>query len=175
MWELRAACQMAEEERDGGFSLRTSPLIHVRPCTFRSLGSAQFYCTHLYLSLLPRTSRACPATSSEVSSAPRLHASMFSSVKQHSMHRLRFEPSNGSRRIVGQCWTACASFAGYAPLDVRPFPDVLACIYREGDPVITRIGMLQPQPESCMNDSASAAFAGREAVFHKEALHCQKH
>lgn len=46
LWELRAACQMAEEERDGGFSLRTSPLIHVRPCTFRSLGSAQFYCTH---------------------------------------------------------------------------------------------------------------------------------
>lgn len=30
LWELRAACQMAEEERDGGFSLRTSPLIHVR-------------------------------------------------------------------------------------------------------------------------------------------------
>lgn len=29
LWELRAACQMAEEERDGGFSLRTSPLIHV--------------------------------------------------------------------------------------------------------------------------------------------------
>lgn len=33
LFELRNACHLAEEEREGGFSLRTSPLVHVRRTT----------------------------------------------------------------------------------------------------------------------------------------------
>ena len=33
LFELRNACHLAEEEREGGFSLRTSPLVHVRCAT----------------------------------------------------------------------------------------------------------------------------------------------
>jgi NADH dehydrogenase [ubiquinone] 1 alpha subcomplex assembly factor 5 len=35
--ELRNACHLAEEEREGGFSLRTSPLVHVRVVERRTL------------------------------------------------------------------------------------------------------------------------------------------
>lgn len=44
--ELRNACHLAEEEREGGFSLRTSPLVHVRCSTLQLLATMErHFCT----------------------------------------------------------------------------------------------------------------------------------
>jgi NADH dehydrogenase [ubiquinone] 1 alpha subcomplex assembly factor 5 len=47
LFELRAACHAAEEERRGGLAPRTSPLMHVRPCLtmLRTVATAQRQCT----------------------------------------------------------------------------------------------------------------------------------
>lgn len=64
LWELRAACQMAEEERDGGFSLRTSPLVHVRSDNPRSkaLSLTHFRHTYSMLACLDASSHAMSAS-----------------------------------------------------------------------------------------------------------------